>query len=235
MICSPLNGAHNAPKHLSCYLPFGVYEFWAAFTASSLPECADEVWQIVNTAIRKTSAKEQRAKFNIGFGGLKRQKSQPLKAFRVWLETPEVLKISMESGIFQHHLKWWIAIGKIIAGKSVNVEGGKQENVSALAAFGGGKPGRPASTKFSSADLVAAFILLHEPASRNSIEKMIASWVEGPGMKVASNIDEREVRRVLNDDTHFIHKLSGDDLRALALGQIAVSSLPLEDGWQPPS
>jgi hypothetical protein len=202
------------------HLPPGVYEFWAAFPRSTLPDYADLIWQVVNTAVRKQSAKEQRTAFNRGIRGLKSQKREPLKDFQAWLNSPEVFRSTGEAGLFWAHRKWWLAIESILKSRSSAPDEPKCRSLPAHAAFGGDKPGRPTSPGFGGAELVAAYVLLHDPPHRLPVEKMIADWSLCSVHRSADHINEREVRRVLDDSSHFVHTLSEEDLRALALGLV---------------
>lgn len=197
-------------------LPKGVYEFWLAFPRGSLPAHADLVWQLVNTAVRMRDARAQRSKFNIGIRGLRSQRNAPLKGFQAWLNSPQVLEKTKQSGLLWAHLKWWEAIGLILQGQGATPSGSNCKPRPAHAAFGGNKPGRPTSRRFLGSEIVAAYALLHGVSQWEAVESMIADWCLNT-RQVADRINERDVRRILKDKSHFIHKLSENELRALAM------------------
>lgn len=206
---SPLNVAVS-------YLPYGVIEFWHAFPKESLPYCADAVFQIVNTAVRKQTARAQRKYLNNEFRGLKRHKQKPLEELKTWLVTPAVADAATVSGLQWALLKWQIAVYRMVP--TPCSYGPQWKSSAAHAAFGGNKPGRPARLNFKGAELVAAYVRCFPCLNLGTAEKMIERWQGAAAYCDERSVDERDVRHILRDKGHFVHSLSYADLWLMALG-----------------
>lgn len=198
------------------HLPYGTVEFWHAFPRELLPGCTDAVFQIVNTAVRKQTAKAQRKCLNNGFRGLKRQKTEPLEELKAWLAEPTVAEAAKSSGLQWALRKWQIAAYRM--SPSPCNYGPLWKPSAALAAFGGDKPGRPAKLNFKGAELVAAFVRCFPCLNFGTAEKMIEHWQKAAVYCDERLVDERDVRHILRDKGHFVHHLSYTDLWLMALG-----------------
>lgn len=218
------------PVTIPSHLPLGVYEFWAAFPTGSLPSCPDEVWQVVNTAVRKGTATAQRNALNNGMKGLRQRKNQPLKDFCEWLNTPDVLRLTRQAGVFWAHLKWWRAIGAILQEPQLHGGAKNKRYTRAHEAFSGVQPGRRSPLHFTGPERAAAYIISLRNNKSPSIECMIADWAKNLTQAQADKVNEREVRRIISDDSHALWTLPGAELYALALGK----AWPMPFGpWSP--